>query len=91
MAPQPEICPLVFCTRAPKGITSADFCKDLVQRFNRHGLASVQDFGGGRFEVSFKTMAVVEQFLIDHVVRAKELEMRLGYHEVRPKVVRVFG
>lgn len=73
--PQSEICPLLFFARVPKGITSADLCKDLVSRFSKHELASVQDFGAGRFEVGFQTKAAVERFLIDPVVCVRVQDM----------------
>ncbi|KAH7935215.1 hypothetical protein HPB52_004803 [Rhipicephalus sanguineus] len=63
MAAPQQLRPLTFYGRVPKGTTNVDICKELVKRFSPSELKCVQDFGAGRFEVTFATMAAVERFL----------------------------
>ncbi|KAH7960489.1 hypothetical protein HPB49_020297 [Dermacentor silvarum] len=76
--------PFTFFGRVPKGATNVDVCKALVQRVSLSELKSVQDFGAGRFEVTFKTKAAVDRFSADPA-------LKFEYRGVRTKVVRVFG
>ncbi|KAL3188336.1 hypothetical protein MRX96_023004 [Rhipicephalus microplus] len=47
-----QIRPRVHYARVPKGVGSADICKELVKRFTPSELTCVQDYGLGKFEVS---------------------------------------
>ncbi|KAH7977336.1 hypothetical protein HPB49_000702 [Dermacentor silvarum] len=83
--------PFTFFGRVPKGATNVDVCKALVQRVSLSELKSVQDFGAGRFEVTFKTKAAVDRFSADPALKVRDVEIQFEYRGVRTKVVRVFG
>ncbi|KAH7980630.1 hypothetical protein HPB49_017756 [Dermacentor silvarum] len=83
--------PFPFFGRVPKGATNVDVCKALVQRVSLSELQSVQDFGAGRFEVTFKTRAAVDRFSADPALKVREVLIQFEYRGVRTKVVRVFG
>lgn len=54
-------------------------------------LKSVQDFGGGRFEVTFRTKAAVDRFLADPVLKLGANSIRFEFRGLRTTVVRVLG
>ncbi|KAH7941277.1 hypothetical protein HPB49_011542 [Dermacentor silvarum] len=83
--------PFLFFGRVPKGATNVDVCKALVQRVSLSELKSVQDFGAGRFEVTFKTKAAVDRFSADPALKVRDVLIQFEYRGVRTKVVRVFG
>lgn len=83
--------PLTFFGRVPKGATNVDICKALVQRFSQSELKSVQDFGAGRFEVTFRTKAAVDRFSADPALKVRDVVVSFEYRGVRAKMVRVFG
>ncbi|KAH6919947.1 hypothetical protein HPB50_029065 [Hyalomma asiaticum] len=83
--------PLTFFGRAPRGTTNTDLCKELVKRFAQTDLRAVQDFGAGRFETVFRNKPMVDRFLADRVLKAKETEIKFEYRGVRTKIVRVLG
>ncbi|KAH7968495.1 hypothetical protein HPB52_009014 [Rhipicephalus sanguineus] len=89
--PEFQLRPLTFYGRVPKGTTNVDICKELVKRFSPSELKCVQDFGAGRFEVTFATMAAVERFLDQSVVKVRNAEVKFEYRGVRMKTVRVLG
>ncbi|KAH7972994.1 hypothetical protein HPB52_020059 [Rhipicephalus sanguineus] len=91
MAATQQLRPLTFYGRVPKGTTNVDICKELVKRFSPNELKCVQDFGAGRFEVTFATMAAVERFLDQSVVKVRNAEVKFEYRGVRVKTVRVLG
>ncbi|KAH7940977.1 hypothetical protein HPB49_008641 [Dermacentor silvarum] len=80
-----------FFGRVPKGATNVDVCKALVQRVSLSELKSVQDFGAGRFEVTFKTKAAVDRFSADPALKVRDVVIQFEYRGVRTKVVSVFG
>ncbi|KAH7986120.1 hypothetical protein HPB49_026111 [Dermacentor silvarum] len=73
------------------GATNVDVCKALLQRVSLSELKSVQDFGAGRFEVTFKTKAAVDRFSADPALKVRDVVIQFEYRGVRTKVVRVFG
>lgn len=83
--------PFTFFGRVPKGATNVDVVKALVQRVSVSELKSVQDFGAGRFEVTFKTKAAVDRFSADPALKVRDVTIEFEYRGVRTKVVRVFG
>ncbi|KAH7958797.1 hypothetical protein HPB49_005172 [Dermacentor silvarum] len=83
--------PFTFFGRVPKGATNVDVVKALVQRESVSELKSVQDFGAGRFEVTFKTKAAVDRFSADPALKVRDVTIQFEYRGVRTKVVRVFG
>ncbi|KAH7983504.1 hypothetical protein HPB52_012379 [Rhipicephalus sanguineus] len=91
MAAPQQLRPLTFYGRVPKGTTNVDICKELVKRFSPNELKCVQDFGAGRFEVTFANMAAVERFLAKSVVTVRNVEVKFEYRGVRVKTVRVLG
>ncbi|KAL1476280.1 hypothetical protein MTO96_036631 [Rhipicephalus appendiculatus] len=81
-----------FAGRLPQGATSVDLVKALVKRFAENELKSVQDFGAGRFEVTFKTKVAVDRFLADSAkISFKDSEIQFEFCGLRTTVVRVFG
>ncbi|KAL1422142.1 hypothetical protein MTO96_022405 [Rhipicephalus appendiculatus] len=80
-----------FFGRVPKGVNSVDICKELVKRFSLNELKCVQDFGMGKYEVSFANMAVVERFLANPVINVGNQDVRFEYRGVRNVNVRVTG
>ncbi|KAH7951104.1 hypothetical protein HPB52_004735 [Rhipicephalus sanguineus] len=91
MAAPQQLRPLTFYGRVPKGTTNVDICKELVKRFSPNELKCVQDFGAGRFEVTFATKAAVERFLDQSVVKVRNEEVKFEYRGVRVKTVRVLS
>ncbi|KAH7980457.1 hypothetical protein HPB49_016324 [Dermacentor silvarum] len=83
--------PLTFFGRMPKGATNLDICKALVQRFSQAELKAVQDFGAGRFEVTFKTKAAVDRFSADPALKVRDVVIQFEYRGVRSKMGSVFG
>ncbi|KAL1475888.1 hypothetical protein MTO96_036960 [Rhipicephalus appendiculatus] len=51
--------------------------KALVKRFAENELKSVQDFGAGRFEVTFKTKTAVDRFIADSA------QLSFNYSEIQ--------
>ncbi|KAL1476366.1 hypothetical protein MTO96_036553 [Rhipicephalus appendiculatus] len=84
-----QLRPLTF--RVPKGVTNVDICKELAKRFSLNELNCVQDFGAGRYEVSFANMAAVERFLAKPVVNVGNKEVKFDYRGVRTMNVRALG
>ncbi|KAL1485647.1 hypothetical protein MTO96_031809 [Rhipicephalus appendiculatus] len=81
-----------FAGRLPQGATSVDLVKALVKRFAENELKSVQDFGAGRFEVTFKTKVAVDRFLADSAkLSFKDSEIQFEFRGYRTTVVRVLG
>ncbi|KAL1429148.1 hypothetical protein MTO96_016592 [Rhipicephalus appendiculatus] len=81
-----------FAGRLPQGATSVELVKALVKRFAEHELKSVQDFGAGRFEVTFKTKVAVDRFLADSAkLSFKDSEIQFEFRGHRTTVVRVLG
>ncbi|KAL1436938.1 hypothetical protein MTO96_049235 [Rhipicephalus appendiculatus] len=81
-----------FAGRLPQGATSVELVKALVKRFAEHELKSVQDFGAGRFEVTFRTKAAVDRFLADSAkLSFKDSEIQFEFRGLRTTVVRIFG
>ena len=83
--------PLTFYGRVPKGTTNVDICKELVKRFSQNELTCVQDFGAGRFEVTFANEAAVGRFLAKPAITVRNVEVKFEYRGVRVKTVRVLG
>lgn len=83
--------PRVFFGRVPKGVGTADICKEIVKRFTLSELKCVQDFGLGRFEVTFATEEACRRFLDDPVLVFRDAKIRFDYRGVRVKRVRVLG
>ncbi|KAH7980469.1 hypothetical protein HPB49_016361 [Dermacentor silvarum] len=83
--------PFTFFGRVPKGATNVDICKALVQRFSQSEVKSVQDFGAGRFEVTFKSKAAIDCFSANPALKVRDLEIQFEYRGVRTKVVKVLG
>lgn len=73
---------LTFFGRVPKGATIVDVCKVLVQRFSQ----SVQDFGAGHFEVTFKSKADVGHFLADPTLNIRDVVVWFEHRGVRTKI-----
>ncbi|KAL1478731.1 hypothetical protein MTO96_034879 [Rhipicephalus appendiculatus] len=81
----------LFWVRVPKGVNGVDICKELVKRFSLNELKCVQDFGAGRYEVSFANMAMVERFLAKPVLNVGNQEVWFEYRGIRTMNVRVSG
>ncbi|KAH6919430.1 hypothetical protein HPB50_029576 [Hyalomma asiaticum] len=86
-----RVYPYTFFGRLPPGTTNVDVCVALVKTFKRTDLLCVQDFGAGRFEVTFKNKESVDRFLAHPVIELKGSECKFEYRGVQTKVVRVFG
>ncbi|KAH6920360.1 hypothetical protein HPB50_028652 [Hyalomma asiaticum] len=86
-----RVFPYTFFGRLPAGTTNVDVCVALVKTFKRTDLLCVQDFGAGRFEVTFKNKESVDRFLAHPVIELKGSECKFEYRGVQTKVVRVFG
>ncbi|KAL1422849.1 hypothetical protein MTO96_021668 [Rhipicephalus appendiculatus] len=81
-----------FAGRLPQGATSVELVQALVKRFPEQELKSVQDFGAGRFEVTFRTKAAVDRFLADSAkLSFKDSEIQFEFRGLRTTVVRIFG
>ncbi|KAH7983086.1 hypothetical protein HPB52_009123 [Rhipicephalus sanguineus] len=91
MAAPQQLRPLTFYGRVPKGTTNVDICKEFVKRFSPNELKCVQEFGAGRFEVTFANMAAVERFLANSVDTVRNVEVKFEYRGVRVKTVRVLS
>lgn len=86
-----QIRPRVHYARVPKGVGSADICKELVKRFTPSELTCVQDYGLGKFEVTFANDEANRRFLDDPVLAIRDARIRFQYRGVRVKVVRIIG
>ncbi|KAH9372484.1 hypothetical protein HPB48_022414 [Haemaphysalis longicornis] len=73
--------PLVFCGVVPRGVSTTEVGKALLQRFTLMELHGVQDFLGRRTEILFKTQAAVEKMLANP-------RLTVGEHKLQ-KAVRV--
>ncbi|KAH6926816.1 hypothetical protein HPB50_022472 [Hyalomma asiaticum] len=80
-----------FLGRLPAGTTNVDVCVALVKTFKRTDLLCVQDFGAGRFEVTFKNKESVDRFLAHPVIEMQGTECKFEYSGVQTKVVRVLS
>ncbi|XP_077484379.1 uncharacterized protein LOC144094319 [Amblyomma americanum] len=89
--PAQRLRPHTFFGRVPQGVCNVDICKVLVTRFSKNELSGVQDFGGGRFEVTFKSKPAVQRFLSDPVIEVRGTAVRFAYRGTLSTVVRVFG
>ncbi|KAL3209961.1 hypothetical protein MRX96_037599 [Rhipicephalus microplus] len=86
-----QIRPRVHYTRVPRGVGSAYICRELVKRFQLSELKCVQDYGLGKFEVTFANDEASRRFSDDPVLAIRDAKMRFQYRGVRVKVVRVIG
>ncbi|KAL3206656.1 hypothetical protein MRX96_052811 [Rhipicephalus microplus] len=86
-----NIRPRVHYARVPKGVGSADICRELVKRFTLSELKCVQDYGLGKFEVTFANDEASRRFSDDPVLAIGDARIRFQYRGVRVKVVRVIG
>lgn len=83
--------PLTFFGKVPKGTTNVELVKALVERFSENDLKSVQDFGAGNFEVTFRSKGAVDRFLADSAtLKVKEHDIRFEYRGLRTVAVRIF-
>ncbi|KAH7982057.1 hypothetical protein HPB52_002780 [Rhipicephalus sanguineus] len=83
--------PLTFFGKVPKGTTNVELVKALVERFSENDLKSVQDFGAGNFEVTFRSKGAVDRFLADSAtLKVKENDIRFEYRGLRTVSVRIF-
>ncbi|KAL3247993.1 hypothetical protein MRX96_056769 [Rhipicephalus microplus] len=83
--------PRVHYARVPKGVGSADICRELVKRFKLSELKCVQDYGLEKFEVTFANNEASRRFSDDPVLAIRDARIRFQYRGVRVKVVRVIG
>ncbi|KAH8036271.1 hypothetical protein HPB51_022034 [Rhipicephalus microplus] len=83
--------PRLHYARVPKGVGSADICRELVKRFKLSELKCVQDYGMGKFEVTFANGEVSRRFSDDPVLAIRDARIRFQYRGVRVKVVCVIG
>ncbi|KAL3222648.1 hypothetical protein MRX96_028347 [Rhipicephalus microplus] len=86
-----QIRPRVHYARVPKGVGSADICRELVKRFTVSELKCVQDYGLGKFEVTFANDEASRRFSDDPVLAIRDARIRFQDRGVRVKVVRVIG
>ncbi|KAL3191422.1 hypothetical protein MRX96_059802 [Rhipicephalus microplus] len=86
-----HIRPRVHYARVPKGFGSADICREHVKRFKLSELKCVQDYGMGKFEVTFANNEASRWFSDDPVLAIRDARIRFQYRGVRVKVVRVIG
>ncbi|KAL3207018.1 hypothetical protein MRX96_010347 [Rhipicephalus microplus] len=86
-----QIRPRVHYARVPKGVGSADICRELVKRFMVSELKCVQDYGLGKFEVTFANDEASRRFSDDPVLAIRDARIRFQDRGVRVKVVRVIG
>ncbi|KAL3185230.1 hypothetical protein MRX96_031102 [Rhipicephalus microplus] len=86
-----QIRPRVHYARAPKGVGSADICKELFKRFKLIELKCVQDYGLGKFEVTFATDEASRRFSHYSVPVFRDARIRFQYRGVQVKVVRVLA
>ncbi|KAH9361959.1 hypothetical protein HPB48_003632 [Haemaphysalis longicornis] len=89
MVPATAARPIVFCGVVPRGVSTAEVGKALLQLFSLAEIHGVQDFLGGRTEILFKTPAAVEKMLADPSLTVGEHKLRFSYRGSREKVVRV--
>ncbi|KAK8778425.1 hypothetical protein V5799_020234 [Amblyomma americanum] len=89
--PAQRLRPHTFFGRVPQGVCNVDICKVLVTKFSKNELSGVQDFGGGRFEVTFKSKPAVQRFLSDPVIEVRGTAVHFAYRGTLSTVVRVFG
>ncbi|KAH6919463.1 hypothetical protein HPB50_029549 [Hyalomma asiaticum] len=74
-----RVYPYTFFGRVPRGVNDVEMCTELVKRFPKTDLLCVQDFGGGKFEVSFRNMDAVNRFLADPVLTIRGRLVRFRY------------
>ncbi|KAL3234203.1 hypothetical protein MRX96_022640 [Rhipicephalus microplus] len=86
-----QIRPRVHYARVPKGVGSADICRELVKRFKLSELKCVQDYGMGKFEVTFANDEASRWFSDDPVFAIHDARIKFQYRGVRVKVVCVIG
>ncbi|KAL3237883.1 hypothetical protein MRX96_048158 [Rhipicephalus microplus] len=53
---------MTFSGRVPRGVREVDICNDLLTRFQVEAVACVQNFGRGKFEISFRNNDAVRWF-----------------------------
>ncbi|KAH7971848.1 hypothetical protein HPB52_003471 [Rhipicephalus sanguineus] len=83
--------PLTFFGKVPKGTTNVELVKALVERFSENDLKSVQDFGAGNFEVTFRSKGAVDRFLADSAtLKVKEHDIHFEYRGLRTVSVGIF-
>ncbi|KAL3193598.1 hypothetical protein MRX96_016945 [Rhipicephalus microplus] len=80
-----------FFGRVPKGVSNVDICRDLVKRFEVKDIACVQDFGGGKFEVTFVSEDPVQQFKAKLEIFVGKGVVRFQYRGARTMTMRIFG
>ncbi|KAL3217681.1 hypothetical protein MRX96_050968 [Rhipicephalus microplus] len=86
-----EIRPQVHYAHMPKGVGSADICRELVKHFKLSELKCVQKYGMGKFEVTFANDEASRRFSDNPVLAIHDARIRFQYRGVRVKVVRVIG
>ncbi|KAL3227145.1 hypothetical protein MRX96_048819 [Rhipicephalus microplus] len=86
-----QIGPRVHYARVPKGVGSADICRELVKRFKLSELKCVQYYGMGKFEVTFANDEASRRFSDNPVLAIRDARIRFQYRGVRVNVVRVIG
>ncbi|KAL3213558.1 hypothetical protein MRX96_035327 [Rhipicephalus microplus] len=84
-----QIRPRVHYARVPKGVGSADICRELVKRFKLSELKCVQDYGMRKFEVTFANNEASRRFSDNPVLAISDARIRFQYRGVRVKVVHV--
>ncbi|KAH8027393.1 hypothetical protein HPB51_005221 [Rhipicephalus microplus] len=86
-----RIRPQVHYAHMPKGVGSADICRELVKHFKLSELKCVQKYGMGKFEVTFANDEASRRFSDNPVLAIHDARIRFQYRGVRVKVVRVIG
>ncbi|KAH8026973.1 hypothetical protein HPB51_000585 [Rhipicephalus microplus] len=86
-----QIRPQVHYAHMPKGVGSADICRELVKHFKLSELKCVQKYGMGKFEVTFANDEASRRFSDNPVLAIHDARIRFQYRGVRVKVVRVTG
>ncbi|KAL3203736.1 hypothetical protein MRX96_041753 [Rhipicephalus microplus] len=54
--------PMTFSGRVPRGVREIDICNDLLTRFQVEAVVCVQNFGRGKFEITFRNDDAVRRF-----------------------------
>ncbi|KAL3211808.1 hypothetical protein MRX96_051968 [Rhipicephalus microplus] len=66
----------VHYARVPKSVGSADICRELLKRFKHSELKCVQDYGMGKFEVTFASDEASRRFSDDPVLAIRDARIR---------------
>ncbi|XP_077504701.1 uncharacterized protein LOC144114691 [Amblyomma americanum] len=89
--PVQRLRPHTFFGHVPQGVCNVDICKELVTRFSKNELSGMQDFGGGRFKVTFRSKPAVQRFLSNPIIEVRGTAVRFAYRGTLSTIVRVFG